>query len=64
MDSLFDPFVTSKQMGEGLGLGLAIVKSILRDLNGDIQVSHSSLGGACFTIHLPVLTEEEVKTNE
>lgn len=64
MDSLFDPFVTSKQMGDGLGLGLAIVKSILRDLNGDIQVSHSVLGGACFTIHLPVLTEEEVKNHE
>lgn len=55
--SLFDPFVTSKKMGDGLGLGLAIVKSILRDLDGDIRVTDSSFGGACFTVILPSVTE-------
>ncbi len=55
--SLFDPFVTSKKMGDGLGLGLAIVKSILRDLDGDVQVTDSCFGGACFTVILPSVTE-------
>lgn len=54
-ESLFDPFVTSKQMGDGLGLGLAIVKSILRDLDGDIKVGESCFGGASFTVTLPLV---------
>jgi len=58
LDSLFDPFVTSKKIGDGLGLGLAIVKSIIRDLEGDIVVGQSQLGGASFTVILPLFSEE------
>jgi C4-dicarboxylate-specific signal transduction histidine kinase len=58
LDSLFDPFVTSKKIGDGLGLGLAIVKSIIRDLEGDIVVGQCQLGGASFTVILPLFSEE------
>ena len=59
LDSLFDPFVTSKKIGDGLGLGLAIVKSIIRDLEGDIEVGESRLGGASFTVKLPIFSVSE-----
>ncbi|WP_415884214.1 sensor histidine kinase [Neptuniibacter sp. QD34_54] len=52
--NLFDPFITSKPMGDGLGLGLAIVKSIMRDLNGDISAGNTEQGGAVFTLLLPI----------
>ena len=49
---IFDPFVTSKDMG--LGLGLAISKRIIEDHNGRINVKSKLSKGATFTVSLPV----------
>lgn len=38
---------------KGFGLGLAIVKRIVEWHGGQVAVSHSSLGGACFTLTWP-----------
>ena len=57
LDNLFEPFMTSKSMGDGLGLGLSIVKSIVRDLGGNISAENHSNGGACFTVTLPLCTQ-------
>lgn len=37
----------------GFGLGLAIVKRLMRWHGGDVRLSESPLGGACFTLHWP-----------
>lgn len=37
-DHLFEPFVTTKALGEGTGLGLPLVYSIVREHHGDIQI--------------------------
>lgn len=39
---------------DGTGLGLAIVKQIVTAHHGTIEVGRSELGGALFTIHLPL----------
>lgn len=40
---------------KGTGLGLTIVKDVVEDLRGRIEVeAHGELGGACFTITLPL----------
>ena len=57
LDNLFEPFITSKSMGDGLGLGLSIVQSIVRDLGGRISAKNHLNGGACFTVTLPISTE-------
>jgi len=36
-DKLFDPFVTSKPVGQGTGLGLDIARQLVRRNNGDID---------------------------
>jgi signal transduction histidine kinase len=60
---IFDPFVTTKTPGEGSGLGLAIVKRILREHQGEVVLSHSPLGGARFSLILPlVLTTDSGTT--
>lgn len=50
---LFTPNFTTKS--SGTGLGLAICKNILERCGGEITYSRSfTLGGACFTVYLPI----------
>ncbi|OMH33983.1 ATP-binding protein [Motiliproteus sp. MSK22-1] len=41
---LFDPFYTTKDIGEGLGLGLSITYGIVGDLGGSIKAENLSSG--------------------
>lgn len=50
LSHMFEPFYTTKPMGEGLGLGLAIVASIVRDIGGRIDVTANDDAGLCFTV--------------
>lgn len=42
----------SRQTG-GFGLGLAIVNSVVKKMQGEVSITDSQLGGACFTVCLP-----------
>ncbi len=53
IDSLFDPFATSRI--SGTGLGLAIARNTIRSHRGDIAAHNRPEGGACFTVSLPSL---------
>lgn len=52
---VFEPFVTSKAPGEGSGLGLAIVQRIMREHQGEVKLAVSPLGGARFSLILPLV---------
>lgn len=52
-DTLFDPFVTTKEPGKGLGLGLSISYGLARDMGGRIDFAPTPGGGATFTLTLP-----------
>jgi len=53
IDSVFEPFFTTRKIGQGLGLGLAIVKAIVESYDGRIEVANDrSTGGAAFSIRL------------
>lgn len=54
LERIFDAFFTTKEGSEGLGLGLTISKRIIEDLDGTLVAGPSPLGGARFTIRLPV----------
>jgi len=54
VEQLSAPFYSTK--AEGMGMGLAICRSVLEAHHGSLHARSSSLGGACFSIRLPVYT--------
>jgi two-component system NtrC family sensor kinase len=50
---IFDPFYTTKEVGQGTGLGLAITYGIIQEHGGAIHAANAEGGGAEFTIELP-----------
>lgn len=52
---IFDPFVTTKEVGAGTGLGLAVCRGIIEGANGKIFVDASYESGARFVIDLPLV---------
>jgi two-component system NtrC family sensor kinase len=59
INRLFDPFFSTKQVGEGTGLGLSICFGIISEHKGRIWAEHSPKGGAIFYIELPLLLQKE-----
>ena len=50
---IFEPFFSTKSLGEGTGLGLFVSRNIVRDFGGEITVGDSASGGAIFRVVLP-----------
>ncbi len=53
-DRLFEPFVTTKEIGEGTGLGLAVCRGLVESAGGEIGVDASYESGARFYVVLPL----------
>ncbi|HSX46074.1 MAG TPA: HAMP domain-containing sensor histidine kinase [Candidatus Saccharimonadia bacterium] len=51
---IFEPFYSTKKVGDSLGLGLAIVNQyVTDDFSGSISVESSPSAGTCFRVRLP-----------
>ena len=53
IDQIWDPFFTTKNVGQGLGLGLAVTYNIIKRLGGDISVESQVGKGSKFTVRMP-----------
>lgn len=57
LNSIFDPFYTTKEPGKGTGLGLSVCLRIIESFGGTISVESSPGKGTTFTIILPAHLE-------
>jgi PAS domain S-box-containing protein len=53
MDRIFEPFYTTKDVGQGTGLGLAVVHSIVKSHRGAIVVESTVGKGSTFRAYFP-----------
>jgi len=59
-ERIFDPFYTTKVVGQGIGLGLSAVFGIIREHNGTITCENNADRGAKFTIQIPIPQDDDV----
>jgi len=53
IDQIWDPFFTTKTVGQGNGLGLAVSYNIIKRLGGEITVESQVGKGSKFTVRIP-----------
>ena len=55
IDRIFDPYFTTKEIGEGTGMGLAVANGIIANHDGTISVWSKPDEGSTFEVMLPVV---------
>ena len=58
VEKIYDPFFTTKEVGEGTGMGLAAVHGIIEDHDGLLELENHPGKGAIFHIYLPQVNQQ------
>jgi PAS domain S-box-containing protein len=58
MERIFDPYFTTKGVGEGSGMGLALVQGIVQSCGGTICVSSKPGRGTLFEVYFPRIEQK------
>lgn len=59
LPDLQEPFVTSRESGQGMGLGLAISAGIVKEHHGQMSARNRNGGGAVFRVEIPLADSAE-----
>jgi len=59
IDTIFEPFYTTKETGAGTGLGLAMIYGAVQAHNGIIDVKSQMRAGTMFSIYLQLSEEDK-----
>ncbi|MBI4774426.1 MAG: PocR ligand-binding domain-containing protein [Deltaproteobacteria bacterium] len=61
LDRIFEPYYSTKGLGEGTGLGLSVVKGIVANHGGALKVESRVGMGSCFSVYFPRFEEKAVE---
>ena len=61
---IFEPYYTTKNIGEGTGFGLAIIHSIVHNYSGNIVIESEVGKGTIFHIYIPLIEVETQAIDE
>ncbi|MHC4994526.1 MAG: sensor histidine kinase [Planctomycetota bacterium] len=61
---IFEPFYTTKPVGEGTGLGLAISYNLISNMDGSIEVASKPGRGSTFRVILPGVPEGDLSSGQ
>jgi signal transduction histidine kinase/CheY-like chemotaxis protein len=59
---IFDPFYTTKEVGQGTGLGLSVTYGIIQEHGGSIKIDSKLGEGSTFIITLPIVEHSNLST--
>jgi signal transduction histidine kinase/DNA-binding response OmpR family regulator len=62
LTKVFDPFFTTREVGQGIGLGLSTCYAVIKQFGGTVSVESQLGQGTTFTIELPVSRLDPVPT--
>ena len=57
-DRIFEPFFSTKPLGEGSGMGLAVVHGIVQNHEGIVTEDNKTGQGATFNVYLPTIDRQ------
>ena len=63
MNSIFEPYFTTKDIGEGTGMGLSMVHGVVESYGGKITVESQLGKGTKFAIYLPITEKSSAREN-
>ena len=64
LSRIYDPFFTTKGVGQGTGLGLSVTYGVVQEHHGKIECESEPDHGTSFTLTFPMASSERAVTNE